>query len=150
VDKQGEGWGKDSAERIAWLLVGGDAGSSWAKRKDKELDRAEGKDENAADDDAVSRKISLLRDEGYPQDQAVAIALSMKRRGELHAKRWIQDPIRQLRHRCGRTFSPATPAERAMEAVQPTSHQAASELHRHKKERAGIASRARMRKSATR
>ena len=35
----------------------------------------------------MSRKISLLRDEGYPQDQAVAIALSMKRRGELHAKK---------------------------------------------------------------
>lgn len=87
VDKQGEGWGEDSAGYIAWLLWGGDPGRAWAKRKDKELDRAEGKDANAAKDDAVSRKIALLRDEGYPQDQAVAIALSMKRRGELHAKR---------------------------------------------------------------
>lgn len=32
VDKQGEGWGKDSAGYIAWLLWGGDAGWSWAKR----------------------------------------------------------------------------------------------------------------------
>jgi hypothetical protein len=86
VDKQGEGWGEDSAGYIAWLLWGGDPGRAWAKRKDKELDKAEGKDTQAAKDDAVSRKIALLRDEGYPQDQAVAIALSMKRRGELHSK----------------------------------------------------------------
>ena len=32
VDKQGEGWGKDSAGYIAWLLWGGDAGRAWAKR----------------------------------------------------------------------------------------------------------------------
>lgn len=31
VDKKGEGWGKDSAGYIAWLLWGGDAGWSWAK-----------------------------------------------------------------------------------------------------------------------
>jgi hypothetical protein len=42
VDKKGEGWGKDSAGYIAWLLWGGDAGKSWAngiaqreKKKDK-------------------------------------------------------------------------------------------------------------------
>lgn len=91
VDKEGEGWGKDSAGWIAHLLWGGDAAKAWAKRKDKELDRAEGKDTQAAKDDAVSDKIALLRDEGYPQDQAVAIALSMKRRGELHAKRGRKD-----------------------------------------------------------
>ena len=33
--------------------------------------------------DRVSRKISLLRREGMSQDQAVATALSMNRRGEL-------------------------------------------------------------------
>jgi hypothetical protein len=44
VDKQGEGWGEDSAGYIAWLLWGGDAGKSWAKKKSAELDRAEGKD----------------------------------------------------------------------------------------------------------
>ena len=33
--------------------------------------------------DAVSKKISKLRDEGKPQDQAVAIALDMKERGKL-------------------------------------------------------------------
>ena len=31
VDKQGEGWGKDSAGYVAWLLWGGDAGWSWVK-----------------------------------------------------------------------------------------------------------------------
>jgi phage gp29-like protein len=87
VDKKGEGWGKDSAGYIAWLLWGGDAGRAFAARKVKEMDRAEGKDENAAEDDAVSKKISVLRGEGYPQDQAVAIALSMQRRGELHQKK---------------------------------------------------------------
>jgi hypothetical protein len=46
VDKQGEGWGEDSAGYIAWLLWGGDAGKSWAKKKAAELDRAEGKDES--------------------------------------------------------------------------------------------------------
>jgi hypothetical protein len=46
VDKQGEGWGEDSAGYIAWLLWGGDAGKSWAKKKSAELDRAEGKDES--------------------------------------------------------------------------------------------------------
>lgn len=86
VDAEGEGWGKDSAGWIAHLLWGGDAGKGWSARKVKELDRAEGKDENAAEDDAVGRKIAVLRGEGYPQDQAVAIALSMQRRGELHAK----------------------------------------------------------------
>ena len=44
VDKKGEGWGKDSAGYIAWLLWGGDAGWSWVKgilndqeKKDKAL-----------------------------------------------------------------------------------------------------------------
>jgi hypothetical protein len=47
IDKQGEGWGKDSAGYIAWLLWGGDAGKAWAERKDKELDRKEEKIVNA-------------------------------------------------------------------------------------------------------
>ena len=33
--------------------------------------------------DAISRKISKLRHEGKPQDQAVAIAHEMQRRGKL-------------------------------------------------------------------
>lgn len=44
VDKQGEGWGKDSAGYIAWLLWGGDAAWSWVKgilkdqeKKDKSM-----------------------------------------------------------------------------------------------------------------
>ncbi len=43
VDKQGEGWGVDSAGYIAWLLWGGDAGWSWAKgilRDENKKDKA--------------------------------------------------------------------------------------------------------------
>ena len=41
VDKKGEGWGVDSAGYIAWLLWGGDAGWSWAKRIVKEQESKE-------------------------------------------------------------------------------------------------------------
>jgi len=39
VDKKGEGWGKDSAGYIAWLLWGGDAGKSWANKISNEQDK---------------------------------------------------------------------------------------------------------------
>jgi len=41
VDKEGEGWGKDSAGYIAWLLWGGDAGRAWAKRITSEQENKE-------------------------------------------------------------------------------------------------------------
>lgn len=41
VDKKGEGWGKDSAGYIAWLLWGGDAGWSWAKKIIRENENKE-------------------------------------------------------------------------------------------------------------
>jgi hypothetical protein len=41
VDKQGEGWGKDSAGYIAWLLWGGDAGWAWAKKIIREQENKE-------------------------------------------------------------------------------------------------------------
>ena len=41
VDKKGEGWGKDSAGYIAWLLWGGDAGRAWANRVKKEQENKE-------------------------------------------------------------------------------------------------------------
>lgn len=47
VDKEGKGWGKDSAGYIAWLLWGGDPGESWASRKVKELEKASGKSESS-------------------------------------------------------------------------------------------------------
>ncbi len=37
VDKQGEGWGVDSAGYIAWLLWGGDAGRTWANKINDKL-----------------------------------------------------------------------------------------------------------------
>ena len=86
VDKKGEGWGEDSAGYIAWLLWGGDAGKAWASKLVKQIDSADKKEAyipEAAMDDKISDKIKLLMDEGKPQAQAVAIALSMARRGEL-------------------------------------------------------------------
>lgn len=55
VDKKGKGWksgseGYPSAGLIAHLLWGGDPGASWAARKVKELDRAEGKSESSRGD----------------------------------------------------------------------------------------------------
>jgi hypothetical protein len=41
VDKKGEGWGKDSAGYIAWLLWGGDAGWSWARKVIRENETKE-------------------------------------------------------------------------------------------------------------
>ena len=41
VDKKGEGWGVDSAGYIAWLLWGGDAGWSWAKKIIREQETKE-------------------------------------------------------------------------------------------------------------
>jgi len=37
VDKQGKGWGKDSAGYIAWLLWGGDAGFSRSRKITKQM-----------------------------------------------------------------------------------------------------------------
>lgn len=39
VDKEGEGWGKDSAGYIAWLLWGGDAGRTWANKIKNQNDK---------------------------------------------------------------------------------------------------------------
>jgi hypothetical protein len=41
VDKKGEGWGKDSAGYIAWLLWGGDAGWTWARKIIREQENKE-------------------------------------------------------------------------------------------------------------
>ena len=48
--------------------------------------------------DAVSKKISTLRDEGKPQKQAVAIALDMERRGKLKEEEgdWFDRLIKWL------------------------------------------------------
>lgn len=48
-----------------------------------------------ARDEAVSRKIKLLMEEGKPQDQAVAIALDMQRRGKL-SKGYEDEPTQRV------------------------------------------------------
>jgi len=52
VDKQGEGFTPDedgypSAGRIAWALWGGDAGQSWARSKDRQLDNIDDEGQRA-------------------------------------------------------------------------------------------------------
>lgn len=41
-------------------------------------------------EDAFSNEVSKLRKEGYPIKQALAIAYSMKERGELTDQAWIE------------------------------------------------------------
>lgn len=43
VDKQSEGWGRDSKGYQAWLLWGGDPGRAWANRMIRRLERAKRK-----------------------------------------------------------------------------------------------------------
>ena len=50
VDKKGEGWGKDSAGYIAWLLWGGDAGKSWANSIADRLDDNTSKESTVKND----------------------------------------------------------------------------------------------------
>jgi len=57
VDKQGEGWGKDSAGYIAWLLWGGDAGRSWANR----ISRENEKKDKAIMNDFTTAYASILK-----------------------------------------------------------------------------------------
>jgi hypothetical protein len=42
VDKQGEGWGRDSKGFQAWLLWGGDPGRAWARRVWRDYARERG------------------------------------------------------------------------------------------------------------
>jgi len=78
VDKR-PGWddpSDPSAGFIAWLLWGGDAGRDWSAGIVERMDRADDEDDGTKQaDDCVSEKIRLLMSEGYPQDQAVAIAI---------------------------------------------------------------------------
>jgi HK97 family phage portal protein len=78
VDKR-PGWddpSDPSAGFIAWLLWGGDAGRDFAERTVERMDRADDEDDGTKQaDDCVSEKVRTLMAEGYPQDQAVAIAI---------------------------------------------------------------------------
>ena len=78
VDKR-PGWddpSDPSAGFIAWLLWGGDDGRDWSARVVERMDRADDETDGTKQaDDCVSDKVRTLMDEGYPQDQAVAIAI---------------------------------------------------------------------------
>jgi uncharacterized protein YoaH (UPF0181 family) len=78
VDKR-PGWddpANPSAGFIAWLLWGGDAGRDWSERIVERMNRADDAEDGTKQaDDCVSEKIRTLMNEGYPQDQAIAIAI---------------------------------------------------------------------------
>lgn len=78
-DKKGEGWDEQGAGWQAWQGWGGDAGYAWARKVVKQMEAA---DKNATES-KVPDKIKTLKDEGYEQDQAVAIALDMAKRGDI-------------------------------------------------------------------
>jgi hypothetical protein len=79
VDKKGETWDQQGKGWQAWQGWGGDAGYAWARKVVGQMEAADRK----ATESKVPDKIRTLKDEGYPQDQAVAIALDMARRGEI-------------------------------------------------------------------
>ena len=86
-DKQAEGFDKGeegypSAGRIAWALWGGDAGERWSnsiyERMQAEDERGEKVTRRDGEpvEDCVARGIEKVMSEGYPRDQAIAIAYS--------------------------------------------------------------------------
>ena len=65
VDKEGEGFsqgedGYPSAGRIAWALWGGDVGQSWARGKDRQLDKIDEDATRAIEDDFPDKTITAL------------------------------------------------------------------------------------------
>lgn len=78
-DKQGATWDEQGPGWQAWQGWGGDAGYAWARKVVGQMEAADKK----ATESKVPDKIRTLKDEGYPQDQAVAIALDMARRGDI-------------------------------------------------------------------
>ena len=65
VDKEGEGFspgedGYPSAGRIAWALWGGDVGQSWARNKDRQLDKIDEDATRAIEDEFSDKTITAL------------------------------------------------------------------------------------------
>jgi len=65
VDKEGEGFspgedGYPSAGRIAWALWGGDVGQSWARNKDRQLDKIDEEATRAIEDEFPDKTITAL------------------------------------------------------------------------------------------
>lgn len=65
VDKEGDGFspgedGYPSAGRIAWALWGGDVGQSWARNKDRQLDKIDEEATRAIEDEFPDKTITAL------------------------------------------------------------------------------------------
>jgi hypothetical protein len=68
-----------------------------------------------AEKDPVSEKISKLIKEGYPQDQAVAIALDMERRGKLsEGEKKMEEQMKALEAKCADYEKKMMEAEKMM------------------------------------
>jgi hypothetical protein len=72
VDKKGEGWGKDSAGYIAWLLWGGDAGRSWANKIADDLENDNDKQENVMDKEKMMKEENPVKEMYKEADAANA------------------------------------------------------------------------------
>lgn len=72
VDKKGEGWGKDSAGYIAWLLWGGDAGKSWANKIADDLEKD--KQENVMNAEKMMQEENPVKEMYKEADLALADA----------------------------------------------------------------------------
>lgn len=91
VDKEGEGFspgedGYPSAGRIAWALWGGDVGQSWARGKDRQLDKIDEDATRAIEDDFPDKTITALENKveehneehGSAKSKRVTLGMSAK------------------------------------------------------------------------
>lgn len=88
VDKEGEGFspgedGYPSAGRIAWALWGGDVGQSWARNKDRQLDKIDEEATRAIEDEFPDKTITALENkveehnEEYGDTESKRVTLGM-------------------------------------------------------------------------
>ncbi len=83
VDKEGEGFspgedGYPSAGRIAWALWGGDVGQSWARGKDRQLDKIDEDATRAIEDDFPDKTITALENKVEEHNEEYGSAKSKR------------------------------------------------------------------------
>lgn len=83
VDKKGEGFsqgedGYPSAGRIAWALWGGDVGQSWARNKDRQLDKIDEDATRAIEDEFPDKTITALENKVEEHNEEHGSAKSKK------------------------------------------------------------------------
>ena len=83
VDKEGEGFspgedGYPSAGRIAWALWGGDVGQSWARNKDRQLDKIDEEATRAIEDEFPDKTITALENKVEEHNEEYGSAKSKR------------------------------------------------------------------------